>query len=611
MRNKVRNNIAGRITAILLTLVMILGTFSVAAFANEAETQETPQIVEETVKTAEPVQSAPADADAQAGPAVADNAAPAEVPEAAKPAAEEAQPEETAWPAAEEAQPEGSVQPMEEEVQPAVAENAAESDVTEEAVPAAEEAQPAEEAVQPEEAAAEEAVKAEKVTARAAKSAGEATEGAAPAEETAKDAGEYAVSFASGGITASVDGKAVSSGDSVYAGKTIDLYSSEEEGKYQFTVINLDDGSTIELNGGSFTMPEGRVNVIASYLLDLRTDDIPDGVTIKLDVTSGGVTTTQEIRKGDQPFFVAAGAMVIVQSVEGLVSEYQQGNAPGNAAKQLKMVINDGGNEFRVSLNNSDAMKRSAAAYTMPERAVSAIIAIANRIAVTSDTDPYHQGSCSIRNLSDSTSHLADFFALPGDKISVDYDSQFYDSVDIEAYDAAGNKVSASGGQFAMPSSKADLKIRYYHKPRTVAVTNLKPARGTISTKETQYRPGDTVVITVKANSGYKFNTKTLVYTYTKDGKRYVESITKGSDGKYSFVMPFYDVTISGVFVEKATADKASDPGAYIEYSAVEEEETVEATHDEELLNVLPLTSAITAQTVLGITTGLSLLAAS
>lgn len=556
MRNKVKYHIAGRMTAILLTLVMIAGSFSIAVFADEVVPEENaPSAAAETTEKAEPEVKAD-----KAEPSV-ETVQKESAPETTEPAKENAGSEATG------------------NDQPAVNDEAA----------ASQDAQ-----VQNADEMAAEEVSAE-----------EAVLGTEAVTDTAKLAGEYTpmgsvVTLSSYAISVMNGGQFVHSGDHVVAGTELKLSVKDGSGDHRFTI----NGSPID--GSSFTMPDKDVTIGVDFLFDISANDVPDDTTVTFSIKSGDVTTTQEFKKGGEPFYVAAGAVIIVQSVEGLVSGYQQGNAPGSP-KQLKLSIGDSGNAVRISLNNSNAMKN--AAYTMPEKAVKAVIATANLIKVTSDTDTYHKGTCAVRNLSDSTSEYADLYALPGDKINVTYDTNIYESVDITVADASGNAVSVSGGQFAMPSSMADLKVTYYYKARNVKVTNTKPDRGTISTSKSAYTPGDKVVVKIKSNSGYKFNAKTLVYTYTKDGKTNVVQITKGSDGKFSFIMPFYDVEIRGVFVEKATADKAADQSAYIDYSAAEDEAEEDAV-DKDDLNLVPLTSAITAQTVLAVSTGLGIVMA-
>lgn len=608
MRNKVNNNIALRMTAILLTLVMIAGSFSVAVFAGDEAPADNSPVAAETAEKAAPEDKA-------------EEAAPAEKTEQAVQEAQAVQ----AAPAA-----------AEEQAAPAVnTEQAAPAGDTEQALPAGESSQDGSAVEAPEtevkeESESEEAIREPEETGSvsqpAAKTAGDAVSrsGAnvsAPAQAggTPAKAAEdgYEASVDSDEITVTVNGQTISSGDKIGAGEEVALHVDEAEGKYKFVVTNAGDGSEVTVTNGKFVMPEAGVNINVGYLFDLKTDGLPDGVTLTINTKTGNVTTSQEFRKGDsgnEPLYVFAGALVIVHAVDGLTSDYQKGSSPGGSTKQLKLVIDRSGKETRISLNNTDTMKGTRSAYKMPSRAVEAIVATAYRIKITPADSTYNRGTCTIRNTSDPGSEYGDIFALAGDKIRVSYSAESYDSVKIKASDASGNKLSVSGNQFTMPASVADLKITYYHKARSVSVVNTKPDRGTISTKKDKYRPGDKVVVRFSASSGYSFKTNSLVYTYKKDGKLYSEKITKDSDGKYSFIMPFYDVDIRGLFVEKPSAGSA-DPAVYVDhsddyYTAWEEDEEItedEDTEDEEILNLVPLTSAIAAQTVLAVTNGVRL----
>ena len=580
MRNKVNSNIAARMIAMLLTLVMILGTFSVAVFAEEASAGD-------------------------AKPAVAadntDSAGTAEVIKEGE-QTEKSEPEEVPEKSEEEAvsaeEPVKTEKTAELEKVPEKTEEPADSSGNE----------PAARAAAPAGAAASEngnrALKAAAATPEPAKESGTAANNSGTT--TNNEETSYEVKIVSGAVTAKVNGVAISSGDKIKANETVSLSTTAAEGTYEFRV----NGAS---SGNSFAMPAAPVSIDIAYKVTLKAGDIPDGVTVTFNAGSGNTTYKFP---DETSFYLAAGTELIVGLVEGLTSEFQQGNSPANGKKQLKLVFNDEGKEFRISLNNSDLMKNQQsgrtntnAVYTMPARAVEAVFRIAYRIRYIPAEEPYNHGSCSINNNSDTTSELGDMFALPGDKISVNYDASNYESVDLAVSDNSGNQVPVSGGQFTMPSSMANLTIAYYHRPVAVNVINLKPERGKIYTKLSEYRPGETVVVYFRANSGYKLNSKTLMYTYKLNGQMYVEKIEKGSNGKYSFVMPFYPIDIRGTFVSKESYESASDPSLYIDYSVEDEENAEEAEaqaqSDEaeevtpELFDVTPIVAAVIAETVM------------
>ncbi len=594
MRNKVNNKIAGKMIAMLLTLVMILGTFSVAVFAEEASSGDAKfsvaadntdsagtatEATKETEKTEKAEAAEPAEVPEKTEEAAGPAEAPEKTEEAAEPAEAPEKAEETAVPEevpekAEEPEDGSGDEPAAEAAEPDGDEPSEDENQTLEAVTATPESAPASET---------------------------------PADDKDKEEASYEVKIVSNAITAKVNGAAISSGDKVKADETVSLSTTAAAGTYEFRV----NGSSIQ--GDSFTMPEAPVSIDIAYKVTLKPGDIPDGVTVTFNAGSGNTTYKFP---DEMSFYLVAGTELVVQIVEGLTSEFQQGESPAGSVKQLKLVFTQNNTEtFRISLNNSEIMSNTqsgrtntSAVFRMPAAPVDAVFRIANRVKAVPAESPYNRGSCTINNLTDNTSEYGDHFGLPGDKFSVNYEAGYYESVDITASDKAGNQIPVRGGQFTMPSSLVNLKILYHHKPLSVNVVNLKPDRGSIYVSKSQYRPGETVVVHFKANRGFKFNTNTLMYTYTLNGKTNVEKITKGSDGRYSFIMPFYPVDIRGVFVAQETYESASDRSLYVDYSdedeaeAAAEEEKAEEKEDEtpqDAIDVTPIVARVISETVL------------
>lgn len=496
MRNKVKRKDMRRLTAVLLMMLMITGSFSVAAFA-----QEVPET--EAGKTAEaaPAESAPTD-------------------EAQTPAAD-------------------------------AAKTQAGSSQTESSTP--EETQPAEETVQ-------------------------TTEGVQEEASQSAEAGDETVSAANN--AAAVQSQAVSS-----------EAKAAENGPHDvtFNFDKLPDGMSL-----NFKIGDRNYTYDGSVITDIT--DLDNYVIINDPVIS-----------------VAAGSELIVQSVIGLEKNQDYQSVKYMGTKQLKLVLkDDSGKELRrLSMNNSTNMPTGLALNGV----ATAVVGIANRIKYSTSTDIYHAvmstSIMNMNNLGQTESELGDIFAMEGDKISFDDKADDYERVDITLTDATGKSVAFSGGTFTMPSSMVHLNMIAYHKARTAKVTNNNPERGTLSISKSQYRPGDKVVVKIRSNSGYRFSTKTLAYLYMKDGKMTFQKITKDKDGKYSFIMPFYDIDISGVFVSKETADNSADTSEFIEYADAEdeEEEAAEELPEEEIqemLDVTPLVSRIVAETVLTATVSVS-----
>ena len=104
--------------------------------------------------------------------------------------------------------------------------------------------------------------------------------------------------------------------------------------------------------------------------------------------------------------------------------------------------------------------------------------------------------------------------------------------------------------------------------PTEYAVTTAAAQNGTVTVRPENAKAGETVTVTPKPDDGYETDAVTVT---DKDGKKV--SVTKNSDGSYSFTMPEGDVGVSVTFKEKAPEETYNpfidvNKGAYY-YDAV------------------------------------------
>ena len=527
MRNKVKERAARMLTSILLILVMIGGSFTVAVFAEDA-----------------PAATEPAPAAEQAAPAATEPA----------PAAEQAAPAAT------------------------------------EPAPAAEQAAPA--ATEPAPAAAEQAA-------------------SEPSENVSSDvlATEEAA-LAGSDNTSSIEGE-----------------KTQKEG----------EAAQLQAEGDGAAAAEEPEPEKYNLTFDLSDSEIPDDFSMTVSVTSRNtkngntVNNTQTISKSNATFadLIKDGlweTSLVVREVAGLSSEYHQGSSPKNFKKMLELVFNDG---FRISLDNTDIMKDTysgrsnvSGVYNMPAgKEVSARVLTAYRTFVIPAENPYNRGSCIISNTTGDSCEFGDFYALPGDRVNINYNAGSYDHVDIYVEDLSGNPQSISSNTFTMPSSPVKVSITYYYKPCNVNIRNAKPDRGSITVSKTAFTPGETVFVNIKANKGYAFKDNNLMYIYKSGSETKVEKITKGSDGRFSFVMPNYDIEIIGTFNVADTGSGSSSGSSgstgssavlNSDASAPEEEtpagEQTEEPAPIEQIDVVPYVAAAVTQMVMTISTSIAML---
>ena len=651
MRNKVKNNIARSIIAMLLTLVMIAGSFSIAVFADT-----------ESVS-----------GDTKAAPA-AEKAEKADQAEKA----EKSEPEEKT----EKTEPEEKTEKSEPEEKTEKADSVEKTDGSE-----------------PEEK--EETTEPVADTEKGEQAEAVAVMPMAAAVRDAKNAeAGFAVNFNSDDVTVVIDddGTVVKPGDKVEAGKTLYLSPKPDACDYELSVSKA-DGSAVEVSEDedTFTMPESDVTVSVTlyynFTLDLSAEDVPDGFYVVV----GGT----KISKGEKGTIKAeAGKAVPVSEIADLGKDYNYAQDRPSGKHQLKMLISSGGSSKKITL---DSFRN----YTMPEANTKASLYVLHGWITKFSGDAR---SCSLTDDSDSD---APWYGHAGDRISIHMFSSNFKSLEVTVKDDQDNVIYSSSQimenyTFTMPASIAYIYINGVANKAQYNVT-VRPAKyGTVKVGSKQFER-DLVELEVVPDEGYALSLTGVLIMYKQGDKtnaikadivkkgsnkftfrmpsadvtvatafsvpRYVNVVTnkggkvtvdynnpygdyttknksvrlkvtpkKGyklkawiartSDGKNldinkngEFDMPDMDVTVSAVFGKIKSGNTSGDGGTYSDTGGdtnvyeepyytgevIEDdgEEVVENITPEELINLVPITSMITAQTVLTVTTGISLMLAS
>ena len=120
------------------------------------------------------------------------------------------------------------------------------------------------------------------------------------------------------------------------------------------------------------------------------------------------------------------------------------------------------------------------------------------------------------------------------------------DGYDCTSFKVDGNEVALTNGAYTFTASKMNYTVEAVFEQR-VNITIADTANGTISTEESQYYVGDTVVLKVEGATGYyydslKVNDKEVMVDW---------------DGTYSFKATETDYNVTGSFAEKIFKDKA------------------------------------------------------
>ena len=523
MRNKVKNNVARSIIAMLLTLVMIAGSFSISVFA---DTEEAVSGDTKAASAAEKTEKA--DQTEKAEKSESEEKAKQSEPEEKT---EKTEPEEKTE-KADSVEKTDSSEPEEKEEK---SEPAADAEKGEPAEGSAEEGSPSETPQPaPEESAPDDLQPAEAV----------AVMPMAAAVRDAKNAeAGFAVNFNSDDVTVFIDddGTVVKPGDKVEAGKTLYLSPKPDACDYELSVSKA-DGSAVEVSEDedTFTMPESDVTVSVTlyynFTLDLSAEDVPDGFYVVV----GGT----KVSKGEKGTIKAeAGKAVPVSEIADLGKDYNYAQERPSGKHQLKMLISSGGSSKKITL---DSFRNSG--YTMPEANAKASLYVLHRWITKLSGDAR---SCSLTNDSDSD---APWYGHAGDRITIHMFSDNFKSLEVTVKDDQDNVIYSSSQimenyTFTMPASVVYINITGVANKAQYNVTVRTPKYGTVKVGSKQFER-DLVELEVVPDEGYAVSLTGVLIMYKQGDKTNAikADIVKKGSNKFTFRMPSADVTVATAF---------------------------------------------------------------
>lgn len=605
MKNNNNINIARRLTAILLTLIMVLGTFSMAAFAEDAVTDETVSTESVVTETETP------DAEDQQVSLTDDTGD--EMQQDAGETPEEAAPQADAS---------DEVTPASEEV-PEDAESSDAAADTEAIVTDEQPAQPDDDAAPEGAAAPEAAVRAPAVRAAAeyfvslpagvtmtfdgTSRTSDGRSYAVPAGSAVQlsvdtDAAECVFSAVSGGqdilqggdsfvmpdadvtvgveyysyikvdlasdgvpdgTSVTVNGTAVSAGQKTdirtKAGDPVSVSVTTGAAEYDLAVTEVKSGNAVAVTDGSFTMPRADVSITGKFYqhfnVDLTGSDVPGGFYVTINGT--------KISKGEKKAVkVEVNKKISVDEIADLGSDYNYGNDRPSGTVQLKMAVTPGsGSRVIVPLNTfkSDGYQMGASDVD-----ASLYVLYGWKITFTGTMK-----SCSIVNSSDSSSP---WYGHAGDSIRISYDKNACEGpVEITVKDQSGKTVasadvSTGSWTFKMPAGAVNIIVKGELAKKKYNITIRDARNGSLKAGSTKQPEGTTVTVTAVPAAGYAVTATGVMVTYSVNGKSTVikADVTEKGSNTFTFRMPAADVSIATAFVVPHTVQVATNGGGQV-----------------------------------------------
>lgn len=143
-------------------------------------------------------------------------------------------------------------------------------------------------------------------------------------------------------------------------------------------------------------------------------------------------------------------------------------------------------------------------------------------------------------NASENGSVTAKEYAIAGETVTLNVSpAENYALESITVTDADGGSVTVENNQFTMPAKAVTVSATFKYAPKYNITVN-DSGNGSVSADMQTATAGTTVTVTVDPAEGYELDALTV-----NDGD---VTVTKGEDGKYTFVMPNAEVTVSATF---------------------------------------------------------------
>ena len=399
-------------------------------------------------------------------------------------------------------------------------------------------------------------------------------------------------------INSASNGKVTASVTTSAAGEEILLTAAPNSG-YELdtlTAMNTTNNTQVTVTNGKFTMPDGNVNIVATFkkasadTYKVSFSSITNGsVTANVTSAKAGDTVTLTIAPADgyaldaltikdasngtvtaagsgntRTFTMPAGNVTITAyfaavkynvaiatSTNGSVSvnpdTYKKGETvsltvtPTNGYVLDKLTVKDASGAIITATGN---------AFTMPASDVT-VSATFKKNAFTVEVTTNDRGTA---KASSGTAKMGDTITITCTPLAN------YEMNDVYVKDAEGNSIAVSGTgttrAFTMPASNVTVSVYFQIIKRDIEITT--PVNGTVTANPTASAKNKTVTLTVKPDAGYELDKLTV-----KDASG--KAITV-KDNK--FTMPESKVTVTATFkklsytITTGTTDKGKVTGA-------------------------------------------------
>ena len=305
-------------------------------------------------------------------------------------------------------------------------------------------------------------------------------------------------------INSSSNGKVTASTTSCYAGTLVALTATPKTGYVldELTAMNTSDNTPVTVSGGQFEMPEGNVNIVATFKKAATTYSISIAsssygkVAASSTVAEPGDTVTLTIKPN-------SGYELDELTVK-------------NTSTNETVSVSGTGNTYTFEMPASKVT--ISATYKTAKYTVTIITPAHGSISVNPDT--YKAGAKVTLDITPDAGYELDKLTF----------------TDSEDYTTA-----ISGKSFTMPDD--DVYVEASFKKIVYSITVSEADNGKVTSSHKGRGINNTVTLTVKPDSGYVLSKLTVKNVTTK------EAITvSGSGDTYTFKMPASKVTVSAEF---------------------------------------------------------------
>ena len=269
-------------------------------------------------------------------------------------------------------------------------------------------------------------------------------------------------------INTAENGKITASTTSCKAGTVVTLTAVPNKGYVldTLTAMNTTKNEAVAVSDGKFTMPAGKVNVVATFK---KADADTYSVTVNT-VTNGKVSANTTA--------CTAGSTVTLTVI------------PNSGYVLESLSVKDAANNTVTVSDNT---------FTMPAANVT-VAASFKKAKYTVSIGEFTNGAVSVNPDTYEKGATVSLIITPAEGYALDT---------LTVKDASDEKVTVnSKNQFTMPGANVSVDATFKKVQYTLTIDKAK--NGSVTADKTTYEIGDTITLTVKANEGYEVDKLTV-----------------------------------------------------------------------------------------------------